>query len=111
LSDWLDAIALGNFKFTMLDSNDEPIYYLTRSEEGVHFSFQYFAPSGSNLPGLEVDFDIAAANIPNVFILYGIDPTLDFIKGFEIISSSGRGNEFDKAITDGLIPIENSHYW
>ena len=76
-----------------------------------YFTFQYFAPSGSNLPDLEVDFDIAAANIPNVFRRYGVDPNLDFIKGFEVISSSGQGEEFGKAITDGLIPIENAHYW
>ena len=111
MSDWLDAIAQGNFKLTMRNTNGEPIYYLTRQENKVHFSFQYFTPSGSNLPDLEVDFDIAAANIPDVFKRYGIDPNLDFIKGFEIISNSGRGDEFDKAITDGLIPIENSHYW
>ena len=111
MSDWLDAIAQGNFKLTMRDTNGEPMYYLTRQENKVHFSFQYFTPSGSNLPDLEVDFDIAAANIPDVFKRYGIDPDLDFIKGFEIISNSGRGDEFDKAITDGLIPIENSHYW
>ena len=111
MSDWLDAIAQGNFKLTMHDTNGEPMYYLTRQENKVHFSFQYFTPSGSNLPDLEVDFDIAAANIPDVFKRYGIDPNLDFIKGFEIISNSGRGDEFDKAITDGLIPIENSHYW
>ena len=111
MSDWLDAIAQGNFKLTMRDTNGEPMYYLTRQENKVHFSFQYFTPSGSNLPDLEVDFDIAAANIPDVFKRYGIDPNLDFIKGFEIISNSGRGDEFDKAITDGLIPIENSHYW
>ena len=111
MSDWLDAIAEGNFKLTMLDTNGEPMYYLTRMDDGVHFNFQYFAPSGSNLPDLEVDFDIAAANIPNVFRRYGIDPDLDFIKGFEVISSSGQGEEFGKAITDGLIPIENAHYW
>ena len=111
MSDWLDAIAQGNFKLTMRNTNGEPIYYLTRQENKVHFSFQYFTPFGSNLPDLEVDFDIAAANIPDVFKRYGIDPNLDFIKGFEIISNSGRGDEFDKAITDGLIPIENSHYW
>jgi len=111
MSDWLDAIAQGNFKLTMRGTNGKPIYYLTRQENKVHFSFQYFTPSGSNLPDLEVDFDIAAANIPGVFKRYGIDPNLDFIKGFEIISNSGRGDEFDKAITDGLIPIENSHYW
>ena len=111
MSDWLDAIAQGNFKLTMRNTNGEPIYYLTRQENKVHFSFQYFTPSGSNLPDLEVDFDIAAANIPDVFKRYGIDPNLDFIKGFEIISNSGRGDEFGKAITDGLIPIENSHYW
>ena len=111
MSDWLDAIAQGNFKLTMRDTNGEPMYYLTRQENKVHFSFQYFTPSGSNLPDLEVDFDIAAANIPDIFKRYGIDPNLDFIKGFEIISNSGRGEEFDKAITDGLIPIENSHYW
>ena len=111
MSDWLDAIAQGNFKLIMRDTNGEPMYYLTRQENKVHFSFQYFTPSGSNLPDLEVDFDIAAANIPDVFKRYGIDPNLDFIKGFEIISNSGRGDEFDKAITDGLIPIENSHYW
>lgn len=111
MSDWLDAFAQGNFNLTMLDTNGEPMYYLTRGEDGVHFTFQYFAPSGSNLPGLEVDFDIAAANIPNVFRRYGIDPNLDFIKGFELISSSGQGEEFGKAITDGLIPIENAHYW
>jgi hypothetical protein len=111
MSDWLDAIAQGNFKLTMRDTSGEPMYYLTRQENKVHFSFQYFTPSGSNLPDLEVDFDIAAANIPDVFKRYGIDPNLDFIKGFEIISNSGRGDEFDKAITDGLIPIENSHYW
>ena len=111
MSDWLDAIAQGNFKLTMRHTNGEPMYYLTRQENKVHFSFQYFTPSGSNLPDLEVDFDIAAANIPDVFKRYGIDPNLDFIKGFEIISNSGRGEEFDKAITDGLIPIENSHYW
>ena len=110
-ADWLDAIAQGNFKLTMLDSNGEPMYHLTRREDGVHFTFQYFAPPGSNLPGLEVDFDIAAANIPNVFRRYGIDPNLDFIKGFEIVSNSGQGNDFDRAITDGLIPIENAHYW
>ena len=111
MSDWLDAIAQGNFKLTMRDTNGEPMYYLTRQENKVHFSFQYFTPSGSNLPDLEVDFDIAAANIPNVFRRYGVDPNLDFIKGFEVISSSGQGEEFGKAITDGLIPIENAHYW
>ena len=111
MSDWLDAIAQGNFKLTMRDTNGEPMYYLTRQENKVHFSIQYFTPSGSNLPDIEVDFDIAAANIPDIFKRYGIDQNLDFIKGFEIISNSGRGEEFDKAITDGLIPIENSYYW
>ena len=111
MSDWLDAISQGNFKLTMLDTNGEPMYHLTRGEDGVHFTFQYFAPPGLNLPDLEVDFDISAANIPSVFRRYGIDPDLDFIKGFEIISNSGRGSEFGKAITDGLIPIENAHYW
>ena len=111
MSDWLDAISQGNFKLTMLDTNGEPMYHLTRGEDGVHFTFQYFAPPGLNLPDLEVDFDISAVNIPSVFRRYGIDPDLDFIKGFEIISNSGRGNEFGKAITDGLIPIENAHYW
>ena len=111
MSDWLDAYAQGNSELTMRGSHGEPIYYLTRWENEVHFTFQYLAPSGSNLPGLEVDFDIAATNIPNVFRRYGIDPNLDFIKGFEIISNSGRGDEFSKAITDGLIPIENSHFW
>ena len=111
MSDWLDAISQGNFKLTMLDSNGEPMYHLTRGEDGVHFTFQYFAPPGLNLPDLEVDFDISAVNIPSVFRRYGIDPDLDFIKGFEIISNSGRGSEFGKAITDGLIPIENAHYW
>ena len=111
MSDWLDAIAQGNFKLTMLDTNGEPMYHLTRGEDGVHFTFQYFAPPGLNLPDLEVDFDISAVNIPSVFRRYGIDPDLDFIKGFEIISNSGRGSELGKAITDGLIPIENAHYW
>ena len=111
MSDWLDAIAQCNFKLTMRDTNVEPVYYLTRQENKVHFSIQYFTPSGSNLHDLEVDFDIAAANIPNVFRRYGIDPNLDFIKGFEVISNSGQGEEFGKAITDGLIPIENAHYW
>ena len=111
MSDWLDAISQGNFKLTMLDTNGEPMYHLTRGEDGVHFTFQYFAPPGLNLPDLEVDFDISAVNIPSVFRRYGIDPDLDFIKGFEIISNSGRGSEFGKAITDGLIPIENAHYW
>jgi hypothetical protein len=109
--DWLDSYAQGNSKLTMYGDNGNPIYYLTRCEEGIHFSFQYLAPFGSNLPGLEVDFDITAANIPSVFRRYGIDPNLDFIKGFEVISSSGQGEEFGKAITDGLIPIENAHYW
>jgi hypothetical protein len=95
----------------MCGSNGEPIYYLTRREDKVHFTFQYFAPPCTNWPNLEVDFDIAAKNIPDIFRRYGIDPNLDFIKGFEIISNSGRGDEFDRAITDGLIPIENSHYW
>ena len=111
MSDWLDAISQGNFKLTMLDTNGEPMYHLTRGEDGVHFTFQYFAPPGLNLPDLEVDFDISAVNIPSVFRRYGIDPDLDFIKGFEIISNSGRGSDFGKAITDGLIPIENAHYW
>ena len=111
MSDWLDAISQGNFKLTMLDTDGEPMYHLTRGEDGVHFTFQYFAPPGLNLPDLEVDFDISAVNIPSVFRRYGIDPDLDFIKGFEIISNSGRGSEFGKAITDGLIPIENAHYW
>jgi hypothetical protein len=111
MSDWLDAIAQGNFSLTMLDTNGEPMYYLTRREHGVHFNFQYFAPSGSNLPDLEVDFEITAANILNVFNRYGVDPNLDFIKGFEVISNSGLGEDFGKAITDGLIPIENAHYW
>lgn len=111
MSDWLDAISQGNFKLTMLDTDGEPMYHLTRGQDGVHFTFQYFAPPGLNLPDLEVDFDISAVNIPSVFRRYGIDPDLDFIKGFEIISNSGRGSDFGKAITDGLIPIENAHYW
>lgn len=111
MSDWLNAYAQGNFKLTMRGSNGKPIYYLTLWENKVHFSFQYLAPPGSNLPGLEVDFDITAADIPDIFRRYGVEPSEDFIKGFEIISNSGRGDEFDKAITDGLIPIENAHYW
>jgi hypothetical protein len=111
LSDWLDAYAQGNSRLTMCGSNGEPIYYLTLREDKVHFTFQYFAPPGTNWSDLEVDFDIAAKNIPDIFRRYGIDPNLDFIKGFEIISNSGRGDEFDRDITDGLIPIENSHYW
>ena len=109
--DWLDAYAQGNSKLTMCGDNGKPIYYLTRREESVHFSFQYLTPPGSNLPGLEVDFDITAADIPDIFRRYGVEPSEDFIKGFEIISNNGRGGEFDKAITDGLIPIENAHYW
>jgi hypothetical protein len=109
--DWLDSYAQGNSKLTMYGDNGKPIYYLTRCEEGVHFSFQYLAPLGSNLPGLEVDFDIAAANIPDIFTRYGVEPSEDFIKGFEMISNSGQGDEFAKAITDSLISIEDSHYW
>ena len=111
MDNWLDDYARGNYKLTMLGDDGEPIYHLTRWENEVHFTFQYFAPPGCNLPGLEVDFDVAAANIPDIFRRYGVDPSLDFIEGFEAISNSGRGNEFNKAITDGLIPIENLHYW
>lgn len=111
MNDWLDAYAQGNSEFTMRGSDGEPIYYLTRWENKVHFTFQYLTPAGTNLPSLEVDFDITAANIPDVFKRYGVDPKSDFIEGFEVISNSGKGDEFNKAVTDGLIPIENSHYW
>ena len=111
MTDWLDAYAQGNSELTMYGSNGEPIYYLTRWENNVHFTFQYFSPSGTNLSDLEVNFDIAAKHIPDIFRRYEIDPKMDFIKGFEIISNSGRGNDFNRAITDGLIPIENPHYW
>jgi hypothetical protein len=77
------------------DSEGHVLYYWHDHNKGIHFQIEYYAdPDGIIQNDTEVQFIMPTSEFAKVYEFFEIDPELDIHQALNVISASGRGEDF-----------------
>lgn len=94
-------------KDAIWDCHGNVLYYWHDHDKGIHFQIEYYAdPSGVIKDDTEVQFILPISEYPKVYASFEIDPELDIHQALNVISATGRGEDFCTELDDNIQVVD-----